>query len=380
MKYDAELIKSYSTKEFEEKYEYKGKDLGCNFTDEGIVFKVWSPLAEKITLNIYKSGEVKGSYIPGASESISDKINDNDNDKASDNINGRASDNTNDKIKEYPMTPEDKGVWSCVTDKDIENLFYDFTVEHKDGSIYTTIDPYAKACGVNGRRGMVVDLSKTDPEGWDDDNRVLPNSVCDCVIYEMHIRDFSADPKSGIKNRGKFLGISEKGTSYNGYKTGMDYLKELGITHVHLLPFYDYTMLDETEPYDENKYNWGYDPLNYNVPEGSYSSDPYDGRVRIKELKQMIKELHENGIGVIMDVVYNHTFNEDFSFNKLVPGYFYRFNEKGKLSNGSRCGNDVASERCMVSRFISDSVYYWAKEYHIDGFRFDLLGLWIPIP
>lgn len=343
-KYDIKMINSYSTEEFEKKYTYTGEDLGFIWTKNKTIFKLWSPVANSVKLNLYQSGDYR----------------------------------CNDLIEVFDMVKCENGVWSIEVNGDMKDKYYTFTTE-TDNVCEEFCDPYAKACGVNGMRAMVVDLDSDNPVGWENDrnpNEDLP--LCKSVIYELHTRDFSADESSNIKNKGKFLGLIEKGTTVNGkgkIKSGLDHLKELGITHLHLLPFYDYATIDETKEYDENEYNWGYDPLNYNVPEGSYSTNPFDGNARIRELKECIMELHNNGISVVMDVVYNHTYNEDFCFNKAVPGYFYRMDKKGTLSNGSECGNDTASERSMVSKYIVDSVLYMAKEYHIDGFRFDLVGL-----
>ena len=238
-------------------------------------------------------------------------------------------------------------------------------------------DPYARTTGVNGQRAMVIDLKSTDPAGWDHDedpNAGIPYT--DVVIAEAHIRDFTIDESTSAVNRGKYLGMIETGTkTASGIPTGIDHYKKLGITHLHILPMYDYGSVDETR-LNEPQFNWGYDPVNFNTPEGSYSSDPYHGEVRVKEVKQMVKGLHDNGISVVMDVVYNHVYEaKDFCFNMLVPQYFSRTNGRGVYSNGSACGNDTASERSMVSKYIVDSVSYWADEYHIDGFRFDLVGL-----
>lgn len=246
-----------------------------------------------------------------------------------------------------------------------------------DGTTAEACDPYARTTGVNGNRAMVINLNATNPAGWSTDRG--PNAgmtYTDSIIYELHVRDFSIDESSGIQNKGKFLGLTEKGTkNASGQTTGLDYLTDLGVTHIHLLPSYDYATVDETK-LDTPQYNWGYDPKNYNVPEGSYSTDPYNGAVRVKEMKQMVKTLHDNNINVIMDVVYNHVYDADkFSFNQLVPKYFSRTNADGSYSSGSGCGNDTASERSMVKKYIVDSVNYWADEYHIDGFRFDLVGL-----
>lgn len=343
-KYNLEMINQYSTEEFEQKYTYSGNDLGAIWSENVTSFKLWSPVANSVQVNLYQGGDCR----------------------------------VDDHIKSYNMVKVEKGVWCIEIEQNLKNVYYTFTAEI-DGIKEEFCDPYAKACGVNGKRAMVVDLESNNPTGWEMDknpNEDLP--LCKSVIYELHTRDFSADKSSNIEHKGKFLGLIEEGRTVNGkgkIKSGLDHLKELGITHLHLLPFYDYATIDESKEYDDKEYNWGYDPLNYNVPEGSYSTNPFDGNVRIRELKETIMKLHKNGISVVMDVVYNHTYNEDFCFNKAVPGYFYRIDEKGQLSNGSECGNDTASERSMVSKYIVDSVLYMAKEYHIDGFRFDLVGL-----
>ena len=252
--------------------------------------------------------------------------------------------------------------------------FYTFRVYFKDGTMNEACDPYAKAVGVNGDRAMLIDLNDTNPEGWDEDRYpFIDKDILDAIIYEIHVRDFTIDPSINATYPGKYLSVCEENlTNSFGQTVGFDYIRKLGVTHLHLLPVADFGSVDDR---DDSQYNWGYDPKNYNAPEGSYSTNPYDGRVVIKELKTMIHKLHARGISVIMDVVYNHTYNTDFCFNKIVPGYFYRFTDRGRYSNGSGCGNDVASERHMVRKFIADSVQYWAKEYHIDGFRFDLMGL-----
>ena len=259
---------------------------------------------------------------------------------------------------------------------DLKNVYYTYRVT-VNGKEVEACDPYARSTGVNGNRAMVVDLASTNPDGWDDDKNPNPvKSYTDAIIYELHVRDFSIDDSSGISeaNRGKFMAFTERGTTTaGGHKTGIDYLSELGITHLHLLPIYDYGSVDETKC--EN-FNWGYDPVNYNVPEGSYSTNPYDGALRVNEMKQMVKALHDADISVVMDVVYNHVYDAGkFGFNQIVPRYFSRVNPDGSYSNGSGCGNDTASEREMVRKYIVESVLYWAEEYHIDGFRFDLVGL-----
>lgn len=331
----------FSTDKFEKEYTYNGDDLGAVWTAEKTSFRLWAPTAKNVKLNLYKSGD----------SSVSDLI------------------------ETIDMTADVNGTWTTEKSSDINGVYYTYTVEIGD-TVNEACDPYAKATGVNGERAMVIDLSSTNPDGWDNDKN--PNTelnVTDMSIYELHIRDFSFDASSGMKNKGKYLAFTETGTvNSNGSPTGVDYLKDLGITHLHILPAYDYGSVDETK-LDTDQFNWGYDPKNYNVPEGSYSTDPYNGEVRINEFKQMVQSLHNNGISVVMDVVYNHTFNLDFCFNKIVPGYFYRITDTGAYSSGSGCGNDVASERAMVKKYIVESVLYWAEEYHVDGFRFDLVGL-----
>ena len=331
----------YSTPEFETAYTYHGNDLGATWTREKTTFRLWAPTAHAVTLNLYRSG------TPGC----------------------------DDLIEKCSMEPAENGTWIAVKDGDLNGVYYTFEVRI---GTYTAeaCDPYAKTAGVNGQRAMVIDLDSTDPEGWQEDSD--PNAgiaVTDAIIYELHVRDLSVDESSGIKNKGKFLGIIETGTkTESGIPTGLDHIKNLGVTHLHLLPVYDFGSVDETK-LESPQFNWGYDPVNFNVPEGSYSTDPYNGAVRVKEMKEMVKGLHDNGISVIMDVVYNHVYDEKtFCFNRLVPSYFSRVTN-GVFSNGSSCGNDTASERSMVHKYIVDSVCYWADEYHIDGFRFDLVGL-----
>ena len=331
----------FSTPEFESAYTYSGTDLGAIWSPAKTAFRVWAPTAKEVVLNLYKSG------TPG----------------------------TDDLIEKIPMTRDVKGTWTTVCKGDLNGRYYTYGVLH-EGGWKEACDPYAVSTGVNGKRAMVLNLDSTNPEGWDDDTD--PNAgiaFTDAVIYELHVRDLSIDDSSGIKNKGKFLGVIETGTKTpSGIPTGLDHIKSLGITHLHLLPVYDYGSVDESQ-LDRPQFNWGYDPVNFNTPEGSYSTDPFDGAVRVKEMKQMVKGLHDNGISVVMDVVYNHVFDEKtFCFNQIVPYYFSR-TRNGKFSNGSACGNDTASERSMVRKYIVDSVCYWADEYHIDGFRFDLVGL-----
>lgn len=331
-----------------DKLAYSGDDLGAVYTPKNTTFKVWSPTASEVKLNLYTTGsdDEEGAKALESSQMNYDSSN---------------------------------GVWSITVEGDLKNTYYTYSVTNS-GVTNEVVDIYAKAVGVNGNRGMVVDLSSTDPENWDNDEQVLPDEQTDAIVWEVHVRDFSNQPESGIseEHRGKFLAFTESGTTLEGSDvtpTGIDYLKKLGVTHVQINPFYDFGSIDETKS-NEDDYNWGYDPKNYNVPEGSYSTNPYDGNVRIKETKMMIQALHNAGIGVIMDVVYNHTYTGDDSFfNLTVPNYYYRLDENGNFTDNSGCGNDTASEHAMYSKFMVDSVYYWANEYHIDGFRFDLMGL-----
>ena len=332
----------YSTEKFEKEFTYSGSDLGATYTPEKTTFRVWAPTADAVTLNLYGSG------TPG----------------------------TDDLVEQLPMTADVNGTWIAEKEGDLNGTYYTYLVS-VGGNENEACDPYARTTGVNGKRAMVIDLAATNPDGWEKDtNPNAGKTYNDAIIYELHVRDLSSDESSGIQNKGKFLGLIETGTkTISGIPTGLDHMKDLGITHLHLLPAYDYASVDESKP-DIPQFNWGYDPENYNVPEGSYSTDPYNGAVRVSQMKQMIKALHDNQISVILDVVYNHVYSAvDFCVNKIVPGYFSRMDEHGNYSNGSDCGNDTASERSMVRKYIVDSVKYWADEYHIDGFRFDLVGL-----
>ena len=333
---------TYSTVDFEQKYTYTGNDLGATWTQKHTLFRLWAPTATSARVNLYHSGD------PAA----------------------------DDLICQVRMKKDVNGTWVADIKGDLNGTYYTFGVTVRRKRV-EACDPYARTTGVNGQRAMVIDLRSTDPEGWDEDqdpNAGIP--FTNVVIAEAHIRDFTIHPSSGSAHPGKYLGMAETGTKTpSGISTGIDHYKKLGITHMHILPMYDYGSVDETRLH-EAQYNWGYDPVNFNVPEGSYSSDPYHGEVRVKELKSMVKGLHDNGISVVMDVVYNHVYEaNDFCFNILVPQYFSRTNSRGTYSNGSACGNDTASERSMVSKYLVDSVSYWADEYHIDGFRFDLVGL-----
>ena len=331
-----------------EKTYYKG-NLGASYSKKETTFKVWSPLATDVKVRIYTKGTDGEEGAQMLSES-SMKL-----------------------VEKY-------GTWVLTLKGDYKNKYYTYVVT-VNGKTNEVVDPYAKAVGANGNRGMVVDLDSTDPKGWKEDKFERVSSMTDAVIWEVSVRDFSASETSGVseKNRGKFLAFTEKGTVVDSVEgslpTCVDYLKDLGVNYVQINPFYDFHSIDETDTVNP-QYNWGYDPKNYNVPEGSYSSDPYNGNVRIKECKQMIQALHKAGIGVIMDVVYNHTYlSADSWFNLIVPDYYYRIDDSGNWSNGSGCGNDTASERIMYREFMKNSVVYWAQEYHIDGFRFDLMGL-----
>ncbi|WP_242851233.1 type I pullulanase [Clostridium sp. DMHC 10] len=271
---------------------------------------------------------------------------------------------------------EENGLWSTPIEGDLKNYYYTYQVVLYN-EVNEVTDPYVKATGINGNRGAIIDISETNPENWDKD--VSPstiNNFTDAVIYEISIRDISSNPNSNIKNTGKYLGLAEENTkTKNNLSTGLDYIKELGITHVQIMPIFDfsYKSIDEKMP---SEYNWGYDPQNYNVPEGTYSTDPYDSKCRIRELKTLISALHKNNISVNVDVVFNHLWNEkENSFEKTFPGYYLRRNQDGTFSNGTGCGNDTASENLMMKKFIIDSVVYLSQEYHIDGFRFDLMGI-----
>lgn len=335
----------FGTKTFEELYKYNG-ELGAIYSPNKTKFILWAPTATNVKIVFY--GKDGNDYL-------------------------------NEPQKTVQMTKGKQGEWTYEEEGDLDGLYYNYLVSVNDEE-NEVVDPYAKAVGVNGNRGMVVNLSTTNPAGWNEDKRPQLNSPTDAVVYEMHIRDFSIDENSDVslEYRGKYNGVWQDNTVVPGsdIKTGIEHLKDLGVNTVQILPMYDYATVDETKE-DNSQYNWGYDPKNYNAPEGSYSTNPYDGKIRIQELKKMINELHKNGIKVIMDVVYNHTFSaEDSSFQKAVPDYYYRHDSEGELTNGSGCGNEVATERYMARRFIIDSVKYWATEYHMDGFRFDLMGVY----
>lgn len=332
-------MQQYSSEEFKQKYGYDGEDLGVVCTEMGTEFKLWSPLSKKVQLNLYKEGESGDAYA---------------------NI---------------PMEEEENGVWHISLSKSLHGIYYDYDIR-VNGQQNLSADPYAKACGRNGNRSMAVDLKRTNPPGWEKDQ--APQITAEQIIYEVHVKEFSWDESAGFpkEHRGTYKAFTDADTTLHGdgiHPTGIAYLKRLGITHVQLMPVYDYGSVDEAG--DASEFNWGYDPVNYNVPEGSYATDCIHGDVRIRELKELVCSLHQNGFRVIMDVVYNHTYHTDSWFQRTVPWYYYRQNQDGSFSNGSGCGNDVASEREMCGKYIRDSVLYWAEEYHMDGFRFDLMGL-----
>ena len=320
---------------------YGGTDLEMTVDATGTRFALWSPKAKAATVYLYNTDRNTAPY---------------------------------DSLQ---MTQGENGVWRAQVDKPLYGKFYTFRITDATGKrLAETPGVWAKAAGTNGQRAAIIDFAKTNPEGWSTDKGPELKSITDAVLYEMHHRDFSVDPSSGIVHKGKFLALTEPATtSPLGDKTGIDHLKELGVTHVHILPSYDYNSVDEAN-LPSNQYNWGYDPLNYNTHEGSYSTDPANPEARVREMKEMVKALHDAGIGVVMDVVYNHTANNDDSnFSLTAPGYYYRHREDGSYSDASGCGNETASERQQMRDFIVNSVKYWADEYHIDGFRFDLMAI-----
>ena len=341
MKTPAQWKAWFESEEFARQTGYQGP-LGAVYSPSGTHLRLWAPTAQSVRVDLYRKGD--GGACIGS----------------------------------LPLSPWGQGVWGVYLPGDQHGKYYHFNVTTEWGSV-TTADPYARAAGVNGARSMIVDLARTDPPGWEQDKRpVIPASKRS--VWEVSVRDFSQDPASGVRNawRGKFLAFTQQGTTLNGdgvHPTCLNYLKRLGVRYVQLMPIFDFGSVDESRPLTR-QYNWGYDPANYNVPEGSYSTDPARGEVRVRECKQMIQALHAAGIGVVMDVVYNHMYRFDNVLNRAVPFYYFRQNEDGSLSNGSGCGNEFASERPMARQYFLDSVLYWAQEYHIDGFRFDLMGLY----
>lgn len=319
---------------------YNGDDLELTVTPSTTSWRLWSPMAEEVRLFLYDKDR---------------------NTAPTDTI----------ALEKAPQ-----GTWTASVNRPLYGKFYTFQIKHNGKWLKETPGAWAKAVGTNGERAAIIDFSATNPEGWDSDRGPAVKNITDAVIYEMHHRDFSISPTSGIVNKGKFIALTEPATkSPLGDATGIDHLRELGVTHVHILPSYDHNSIDETN-LATPQYNWGYDPLNYNAPEGSYSTNPADPSVRVKEMKEMVKALHDAGIGVVMDVVYNHTAkNDDSNFSLTAPGYYYRHRPDGTYSDASGCGNETASDRQQMRDFIVNSVKYWAKEYHIDGFRFDLMAL-----
>lgn len=319
---------------------YTGKDLGLTYSKASSSFRIWAPTATKVRLLLYLHP-----------------------------LDGEAS--TTIQLKKEKL-----GTWATNLSGDRAGTYYTFSVEHNGKWLSEVPDPYAKAVGTNGKRAMIVDLAKTNPVGWAGDRSPKLKNPTDAIIYELHVRDASIDASSGITNKGKFTGLAETGTkNHAGQSTGLDHLVQLGVTHIHLLPFFDYNSVDERDS-KKQQYNWGYDPLNYNTPEGSYASNAADGTVRIKEMKQLVQAFHKKGLAVVMDVVYNHTgLTEQSNFNQLVPDYYYRKTKAGKYSDATACGNETASDKAMMRKFIIESVLFWVKEYHIDGFRFDLMGV-----
>ena len=314
--------------------------LGVEYTPAGTRLRLWAPTARQVYVNLYRRGD--GGVCIGS----------------------------------LPLEKRGQGLWSVYLPGDQHGRYYTYTL-HAGGTSWEAADPYARAAGVNGRRSMIADFARIDPPGWLHDHR--PNiPVSHRSVWEVNVRDFSQDPASGVRPawRGKYLAFAQQGTTLHSdgiHPTCLNYLKRLGVSYVQLMPIFDFGSVDESRSLTR-QYNWGYDPAHFNIPEGSYSTDPTRGEVRVRECKQMIAALHAAGIGVIMDVVYNHMYGNDNVLNRAVPYYYFRQNEDGSFSNGSGCGNEFASERPMARRYLIDSVLYWAREYHIDGFRFDLMA------
>ncbi len=319
---------------------YEGNDLGLTYSPLSSSFRIWAPVADSARILLYEKG-----------------------------TGGTA-------LQVFSLKKSEGGTWVQTLPGDWKGKFYVFQVRNQGKWSAEVPDPYAKAVGVNGKRAQVFDPAETNPTGWSNDKSPELKKKTDAILYELQVRDASIHQSAGIRQKGKFLGLTEKKThNKEGLSTGIDHIRELGVTHVHLLPSFDFYSIDESK-LNLPQYNWGYDPLNYNTPDGSFSNNPFDGTVRVGEFKTLVKSFHDNGLRVVMDVVYNHTrLSQDSYFNELVPGYYYRQNEKGQFSNATACGNEIASERFMVRKFILESVLYWVKEYHIDGFRFDLMGV-----
>jgi pullulanase len=327
-------------KSFDEYPVYEGSDLELTYSPQASKFRVWAPTADQVKILLYDNGYEGGAY------------------------------------QTLDMDRAEQGTWTLKVNENLKGKFYTFQIKIGEKWMEETPGIWVKATGINGKRAAIIDFEDTNPTGWENDRRPPLTNFTDIMLYEVHVRDFSMSSNSGMKNKGKFLAFTEHGTKNSaGDATGIDHLKELGVTHVHLLPCFDFASIDETKLY-EKKYNWGYDPLNYNVPEGSYSTNPKDPVVRIREFKQMVQAFHQAGIRVIMDVVYNHTsMGKGSHLDLLAPGYFYRQNKDSSWSNASGCGNETASERGMMRKLMVESVVYWATEYHVDGFRFDLMGI-----
>ncbi|MFW5893024.1 MAG: type I pullulanase, partial [Bacillota bacterium] len=336
-------------------------ELGALYSEEETEFKLWAPISEEVTLNLYTKGHDADTTDDDGDEGVDTPYD------------------------TKTMEQGDKGVWSTTVDGDMDGVYYTYTVNN-DGTEHEVVDPYAYASGVNGERGMVINFDRHAPEDWEDDTR--PDTIenpTDSIIYELHVRDLTSHESwNGTEDwRGKFLGLTERGTTHNGETTGLDHILDLGVTHVQLLPFFDHGIIDETRHNDpsyedqhDGIFNWGYMPEHFNVLEGSYATDPYNGEVRVEEFKEVVKTFHDNDLRVVMDVVYNHTGKSaDSNFDKILPGYYFRMNEDGTFSNGSGTGNETASEREMFRKFMVDSMKFWAEEYNIDGFRFDLMKL-----
>ena len=324
---------------------YNGTDLGANYTPAATTFKLWAPTAAAVTVELFATGT---DAEPNAHH-----------------------------LGAYHLQWERDGVWSLTLSGDWKNTYYLYHLQFHDGRTADAVDPYARTAGANGQRAMVLDLDAAAPEGWAEDKRpVIPPHARS--VWEVHVADFSADEHSGVpaEYRGKFMGFVPGDTTLDGdgvHPTCLNYLKDLGVSHVQLQPIFDYETVDESRP--DGGYNWGYDPQNYNVPEGSFATDPFHGEVRVRECRAMVAALHRAGLGVVMDVVYNHTYHSDSNLERTVPGYWNRRWPNDQMTNGSGCGCDLASERPMVRKYIVDSILYWAQTYHIDGFRFDLMAL-----
>ena len=333
-------IPPHDSKDFAKQFHYAGNDLGARYAPASTAFRVWAPTAQSVDLLLFQTG-----HQPEAPRVV-------------------------------PMARGAKGTWTATVKGDLRNHYYRYRLVHPGQTApVEAVDPYAVATGANGQRAMILDLRDTDPKNWARDAKPPFAHPVDAIIYELHVRDFTIHSSSGSRFPGAYLGVAERGTKGpGGIRTGADHLRELGVNHVHLLPVADYGGVDETKK--GRQYTWGYNPENYNVPEGSYATDPFDGRIRVREFKQMVQGLHKAGLRVVLDVVYNHTFHGGEShFHRLVPGYYHRQDAQGGFSNGSGCGNEVASDRSMVRKMMVDSLVYWATEYHVDGFRFDLMGL-----